>query len=49
MPTTSDKKPTPEQLLQQPETEEERQATGRFKIFLELGDENSENPGAPQQ
>ena len=30
----NDKKPTPEQLLQQLETEEEHQATGRLKIFL---------------
>jgi two-component system sensor histidine kinase KdpD len=34
VPTTSEKKPTPEQLLQQLETEEEHQATGRLKIFL---------------
>lgn len=34
MPTTIEKKPTPEQLLQQLETEEEHQATGRLKIFL---------------
>ena len=32
--TTSDKKPTPDQLLQQLESEEEHQATGRLKIFL---------------
>ena len=31
---TSDKKPTPDQLLQQLESEEEHQATGRLKIFL---------------
>jgi two-component system sensor histidine kinase KdpD len=31
---SSDKKPTPEQLLQQLETEEEHQSTGRLKIFL---------------
>jgi two-component system sensor histidine kinase KdpD len=30
----SDKRPTPEQLLQQLETEEEHQANGRLKIFL---------------
>lgn len=31
---TTDKKPTPEQLLQQLESEEEHQSTGRLKIFL---------------
>ena len=31
---TSEKKPTPEQLLQQLETDEEYQATARLKIFL---------------
>lgn len=31
---TRDKRPTPEQLLQQVETEEEFQSTGRLKIFL---------------
>ena len=34
VPSQTDKKPTPEQLLQQLETEEEHQATGRLKIFL---------------
>ncbi len=34
MPVMNDKKPTPDQLLQQLETEEEHQATGRLKIFL---------------
>ncbi len=35
MPTTvNDKKPTPEQLLEQLESEEEHQSTGRLKIFL---------------
>lgn len=34
VPSTAEKKPTPEQLLQQLETEEEHQATGRLKIFL---------------
>jgi two-component system sensor histidine kinase KdpD len=32
--TTTEKRPTPEQLLQQLESEEEHQATGRLKIFL---------------
>jgi hypothetical protein len=31
--TTSEKKPTPEQLLQQLQTEEEHQATDRLKIL----------------
>ena len=34
MSVTSDRRPTPDQLLQQLETEEEHQATGRLKIFL---------------
>lgn len=34
VPATSDKKPTPEQLLQQLESDEEYQATARLKIFL---------------
>ncbi len=34
MPTVSEKKPTPEQLLQQLESDEEYQATARLKIFL---------------
>ncbi len=34
MPTISEKKPTPEQLLQQLESDEEYQATARLKIFL---------------
>ncbi len=34
MPPVSDKKPTPEQLLQQLESDEEYQATARLKIFL---------------
>ena len=34
MATTSEKKPTPEQLLQQLESDEEYQATARLKIFL---------------
>ncbi len=34
MPTTSEKKPTPEQLLQQLESDEEYQAIARLKIFL---------------
>ncbi len=34
MPATSEKKPTPEQLLQQLESDEEYQATARLKIFL---------------
>lgn len=34
VPGTAEKKPTPEQLLQQLETEEEHQSTGRLKIFL---------------
>ena len=34
VPSQNDKKPTPEQLLQQLETEEEHQSTGRLKIFL---------------
>ncbi len=34
VPSTAEKKPTPEQLLQQLETEEEHQSTGRLKIFL---------------
>ena len=33
-PTASDKRPTPEQLLEQLESEEEHQSTGRLKIFL---------------
>ena len=32
--STTEKRPTPEQLLQQLESEEEHQATGRLKIFL---------------
>jgi two-component system sensor histidine kinase KdpD len=32
--STAEKRPTPEQLLQQLESEEEHQATGRLKIFL---------------
>jgi two-component system sensor histidine kinase KdpD len=32
--TVNDKKPTPEQLLEQLESEEEHQSTGRLKIFL---------------
>ena len=34
VPGTIDKRPTPDQLLQQLESEEEHQATGRLKIFL---------------
>ncbi len=34
MPTVSDRKPTPEQLLQQVESEEQFQTRGRLKIFL---------------
>ncbi|HEY3939030.1 MAG TPA: universal stress protein [Bryobacteraceae bacterium] len=34
MPATSERKPTPEQLLQQLETDEEYQSTARLKIFL---------------
>ncbi|HZQ53493.1 MAG TPA: universal stress protein [Bryobacteraceae bacterium] len=34
MPTLSERKPTPEQILQQLESEEEHQARGRLKIFL---------------
>lgn len=34
MPSTVDRKPTPDQILQQLETEEEHQLTGRLKIFL---------------
>ncbi len=34
MPTISEKKPTPDQLLQQLESDEEYQATARLKIFL---------------
>jgi two-component system, OmpR family, sensor histidine kinase KdpD len=34
VPTISEKKPTPEQLLQQLESDEEYQATARLKIFL---------------
>ena len=34
MPTLSEKKPTPDQLLQQLESDEEYQATARLKIFL---------------
>lgn len=34
VPGITDKKPTPEQLLQQVESEEEHQLTGRLKIFL---------------
>jgi two-component system sensor histidine kinase KdpD len=34
VPVTSEKKPTPEQLLQQLESDEEYQATARLKIFL---------------
>ena len=34
MPATSERKPTPEQLLQQLESDEEYQATARLKIFL---------------
>jgi len=34
VPVASERKPTPEQLLQQLETEEEHQSRGRLKIFL---------------
>ena len=34
MPAVTDRKPTPDQLLQQLETEEEHQARGRLKVFL---------------
>lgn len=34
MPAVIERKPTPEQLLQQLETEEEHQARGRLKVFL---------------
>jgi len=34
VPTLSERKPTPEQILQQLESEEEHQARGRLKIFL---------------
>jgi two-component system sensor histidine kinase KdpD len=34
VPATSERKPTPEQLLQQLESDEEYQATARLKIFL---------------